>query len=96
MSESTFTPAQQTFYDALIKADRGNVVIARKVLAAWQAGVQPEPDPEDFGAPVGTPGWALIEDAADAFDKAFGTPRDHETAVRAAMPVIDAVLAAKR
>lgn len=92
---TTFTPAQQDFYDALMKADRSNVVIMQNVIQAWKANVRPEPDPKDYGAPVGTPAWTLIEDAADAFDKAIGT-RDDQTAIRAALPVVDAVLAAKR
>lgn len=92
---TTFTPAQQNFYDALMKADRSNVVIMQKVITAWRADVQPEPDPEDFGAPIGTPAWSVIEDAVEAFDKAIGA-RDDKTAIDTAIPVVHAVLAAKR
>lgn len=91
----TFTPAQQTLYDALMPADRPNVVIMQNVLQAWRAGVHPEPDPKDYGAPVGTPAWTVIEDAANAFDKAIGA-RDDNVAIDAALPVVHAVLDAKR
>jgi hypothetical protein len=92
---ATLTPAQQNFYDALMKADRADVDIVRKTLEAWRADVQPEPDPEDFGAKLGTPAWNAIEDAANAFDKAIGA-RDDKTSIAAALPVVHAVLAAKR
>jgi hypothetical protein len=91
----TFTPAQQTLYDALMKADRSNVVIMQNVLQAWKANVRPDPDPKDYGAPVGTPAWTVIEDAANAFDKAVGA-RDDDAAVAAVPPVVHAVLATKR
>lgn len=90
-----FTPAQQTLYHALLKADRTHVVIMQNVLQAWKANVRPEPDPKNYGAPVGTPAWTVIEDAANAFDKAIGAT-DDQTAIRAALPVVNAVLAVKR
>ncbi|MCU1656140.1 MAG: hypothetical protein JWO57_796 [Pseudonocardiales bacterium] len=89
---TTSTPAEQAFYDALIKADREHVVIVRKTLEAWRAGVIPEPQPQDFGAPVGTPAWTAIEDAANAFDQALGG-RDDRVAIDAALKVVNTVLA---
>lgn len=90
-----FTPAQQNLYDALMRADRSHVVIMQNVLQAWRAGVHPEPDPKDYGAPVGTHAWNVIEDAANAFDKAIGA-RDDKIAIDAVLPVVHAVLDAKR
>jgi hypothetical protein len=93
---AAFTPAQQSLHDALMKADRTHVDIVRKTLEAWRADVRPEPQPEDFGAPVGTPAWTAIEDAANAFDDALGVGGDDLAAINAALPVVHAVLTAKR
>jgi hypothetical protein len=90
----TFTPAQQTFHDALTRVDGKLLLIARQVI---EAGLTPradgKTDPEEFGAPVGTSEWAKVEAAADVFDRTAGG--DDKTLTRAALDVVNAVLAAK-
>jgi hypothetical protein len=90
----TFTPAQQTFYDALTRVDAKLLRIARQVI---EAGLTPradgKTDPEEFGAPVETPEWSKIEAAVDVFDRTASG--DDETLVRAALDIVNAVLAAK-
>lgn len=91
---TTFTPAQQTLYNALMRADRSNVVVMKKALDAWKADPTSDPRAGDFGAPVGTPAWDHIGTAVDAFEEALNS-RDDTASVHAAIPVVDAVLAAK-
>lgn len=90
---AAFTPAQQDLHDALTGVDSELLLIVRQVI---EAGLTPradgKTDPEDFGAPVGTPGWAKIEDAVYAFDQAASG--DDTTDMRAALDVVNEVLGA--
>lgn len=94
MNTTTFTPAQRTFYNALKPIDVKLLTIARDVMTAWLAtGLKTGPDPEDLGAPVNSSAWAVLEHAADVFDKA--ATGDDETNTRAALDVVNAVIASK-
>lgn len=98
MTPTTFTPAQQAFYDALIVADTDLLHIAQRIL---KAAVDADfgingcvPDPEDYDAPLGTPAWDVIENAATEYDKATSGMSEKESTL-AALDVISAALAAK-
>lgn len=92
---ATFTPAQKALHDVLTNADTYLLYIARQVIAgAIDSGFgtrSDEPDPEDYGAPLGTPEWDLVEAAAEDFDKATSGMGEKEAAL-AALDVIDAIL----
>src|SRR4051812_116078 len=91
----TFTPAQQALHDALANADTYLLYIARQVIGgAIDSGFGtrgPEPEPEDYGAPLNTPAWDLIEFAADDYDKATSGMGEEEAAL-GLLDVIDAIL----
>lgn len=94
MTTATFTPAQQAFYTALKPVDAKLLIIARDVMTAWLAtSLKTGPDPEDLGAPVNTPAWAVIEHAADVFDKT--ATGDEKTHTHAALDVVNALIANK-
>ena len=94
MTMTGFTPEQQYLYKTLMNADPAHVVIAREVATKLQAG-----DPligkgwKDFGAPTETSEWVQFEQAMKRFGSIICGEQD---AAKAALPVIDAVLATKR
>lgn len=98
MSSITFTPAQKALHDTLTNADTYLLFIARQVIVgAIDSGFgtrSDEPDPEYYGAPLGTPEWDLVEAAAEDFDKATSGMGEEEAAF-GFLDVIDAVLATK-
>jgi hypothetical protein len=95
---TSFTPAQQTLYDVLQRADRGHVVIARQILRITvETGTEPDGLPEDFGVPVGDPEWrALTKAAEEAWGAPIRTAGDKAAASRFTLTVVDAVLAGRK